>query len=766
MQAIPVVEDLSSQTKSLSRKRKRAHAKRGISITKHLDPQTDLLQKTLNSMTDALFILDARTPPKILECNEAASFIFGYDKAEMLGRTTDFLHVNRETLKEFQSLLFPAAEKGKLPFQLAEFRMKRKEGSVFPSEHSVMQLLNDKGERTGWVSIVRDITERKKAAEALRRSEEEFRSLMEDTLIGLCNVDLKGTVTFVNKRFEEVSGYSREEVLGKSGFKLGMFDSETLKLFAERMKSKLEGKPTRSFDTRFRCKDGKWIWVEVEGRVIKKWGIPVGFQITSRNMTERKQMEEEIRSLARFPLENPNPILRVGKDGVVLGANPASEALLRSWGIRVGGKAPKTWFDLVSKGFESQSPRSFDTELGDKVYLFTLVPVKDAGYVNVYGRDITDRKRMEDQYRTILGTTLDGFWRADASGHFLDVNDAYSHIIGYSRAELLTMRIQDVEAKESAEETAEHMRRIMATGSDRFETRHRRKDGQVIDVEVSVNWLPGNGGQLFVFLREITERKKMDDELRRHSEHLEELVEERTEKLKSAQETLLRSERLAAIGELAAMVGHDLRNPLTSIANAAYYLKTELSPSVDERAEEMLEVIAKEIEHSNKIVEDLLEYSSKLRLEPRETTPRSIVESAMALGKVPSNIQVTNLTSQEPRIMIDVENIKRVIVNLVRNAVDAMPNGGKVIITSRETKGEVSFSFTDTGTGMTKETMKRMWSPLFTTKPKGMGFGLAICKRIVEAHGGSIFAESTVGEGSTFTVTLPIKPVIGGGGDA
>lgn len=132
--------------------------------------QSEMLQKTFNSMSDAIFILDAGSlpgAPKILECNEAASSIFGYSKAEMLGKSTDFLHASKDSLREFQSQLYPAMGEGRRPFHLTEFRMKRKDGSVFPSEHFVAQFLNEKGERSGWVSIVRDITERKKTEEKL-----------------------------------------------------------------------------------------------------------------------------------------------------------------------------------------------------------------------------------------------------------------------------------------------------------------------------------------------------------------------------------------------------------------------------------------------------------------------------------------------------------------------------------------------------------------------------------------------------------------------
>jgi len=122
-------------------------------------------------------------------------------------------------------------------------------------------------------------------------------------------------------------------------------------------------------------------------------------------------------------------------------------------------------------------------------------------------RDITERKAREAEYMTILRTSIDGFWVADMQGRFLDVNDAYCRLIGYSRDELLNMSIRDVEAVERGKETAERILKISRVGYDRFESRHRRKDGQVVDIEVSVNYLPADGGRLFVFLRDITERK-------------------------------------------------------------------------------------------------------------------------------------------------------------------------------------------------------------------------------------------------------------------
>ncbi|MBW1985085.1 MAG: PAS domain S-box protein, partial [Deltaproteobacteria bacterium] len=135
----------------------------------------------------------------------------------------------------------------------------------------------------------------------------------------------------------------------------------------------------------------------------------------------------------------------------------------------------------------------------------------------------SERNQMELEYRTIVRTAIDGFWLVDMQGHFLDVNDAYCHLTGYSRDELLNMSIPDIEVNEKQDETATRIRKIKEVGQDRFETRHRGKDGTVVDVGISVNYLPTDGGRMSVFIRDITERKQAEEELRK-SEQLFRLI--------------------------------------------------------------------------------------------------------------------------------------------------------------------------------------------------------------------------------------------------
>lgn len=263
----------------------------------------------------------------------------------------------------------------------------------------------------------------------------------------------------------------------------------------------------------------------------------------------------------------------------------------------------------------------------------------------------------------------------------------------------------------------------------------------------------------------IDSLKQARMQLEQYTEQLEQRVEDRTRELRKSQGQLLKAQRFAVIGELAGMVGHDLRNPLTSIAGAEYYLKKRLVHQVDDKIKEMLELIEKNIVYSNKIINDLLDYSREIELELTPYSPSSVLKEALVLVDVPKNVQVIDLTENKLKIMIDVGKTKRAFVNIIKNSIEAMPKGGKLTIKSKRTGQYLEITFTDTGIGMSKKTLENLWTPLFTTKAKGMGFGLPICKRFIEAHGGSISIESIPGKGATTRVTFPIKPKMKEGGE-
>jgi len=256
---------------------------------------------------------------------------------------------------------------------------------------------------------------------------------------------------------------------------------------------------------------------------------------------------------------------------------------------------------------------------------------------------------------------------------------------------------------------------------------------------------------------ESMQRKALQDKLEQDANHLSVLVEERTKDLTEAQSRLVQSERLAAIGEMAGMVGHDLRNPLAAIKNASYYLRKKQGSIIGDNGEDMLNAIDRSVEHANSIVADLLDFSREIHLDLEEYSPKSLVNYVLLAMHIPSNIKITQKIQSEPTVWVDANKIERVFTNLVKNAFEAMPNGGTLEISSRQNGENVEFILADTGSGISEDIIGKIFTPLFTTKAQGMGFGLAICKRIVEAHGGKIGVESTLNKGTTFIISLPIE---------
>ena len=298
--------------------------------------------------------------------------------------------------------------------------------------------------------------------------------------------------------------------------------------------------------------------------------------------------------------------------------------------------------------------------------------------------------------------------------------------------------------------------------------RWKRKDGATVWIEQTNRLVYGEHGEIVAvegIARDITERMLMNNKIEEYAQCLEEKVAERTRKLEETQKKLLKSERFAAIGQLAEMVGHDLRNPLTSIMGSTYYLEKNLDKNANDKMREMLSLIRKNIAYSNKIVNDLLDYSREIVLELEEANPKTAVKEALATIKIPDNIRLVDRTKRHPRMQLDLQKMKRAFQNVIANAVDAMPEGGTLTIESKKTKHTVIFKFSDTGEGIPKDAMAKLWTPLFTTKAKGMGFGLPISKRMVEGHGGSVQIESVEGKGTTISITLPIVPKTEKGGE-
>lgn len=269
---------------------------------------------------------------------------------------------------------------------------------------------------------------------------------------------------------------------------------------------------------------------------------------------------------------------------------------------------------------------------------------------------------------------------------------------------------------------------------------------------------------------EITERKRAEEQLANYAEHLAVEVNERTRELRDAQDQLVRQEKLATLGQLAGSIGHELRNPLGVILNAVYFLKLA-QPDATDKVREYLSIIENEARASDKIVTDLLDFTRLKSLDREAVHVQEIIRETFERFPVPPTVDMDiQIPDDLPRVFVDSQQMVQVLRNLTVNACQAMtskmitnltslgiPSRGLLTITASLQDGGVLLSVRDTGVGIPPENLSKLFEPLFTTKTKGIGLGLAVSKKLIEANGGRIEVHSMAGEGSTFKVWLPLK---------
>jgi signal transduction histidine kinase len=248
----------------------------------------------------------------------------------------------------------------------------------------------------------------------------------------------------------------------------------------------------------------------------------------------------------------------------------------------------------------------------------------------------------------------------------------------------------------------------------------------------------------------------------RRRDHASALVEERTVALASAiaerelvQAELSRQENMAAIGRLAATVGHELRNPLAVVTNVLYLMKVGSKAGPSDPLHRHVATAEREISAATRIVSDLLDYAARRGpiLAPVEVS--DLVTEAFQVVPPPAGVEVVR--EGEPQVVeADRDQIRQALLNLITNAYDAMPRGGVLTVSTATAPGSVQITVTDTGTGMDEQTRDSIFTPFFTKKTRGIGLGLAVTKRVVEAHGGTVAVQTVPAAGSSFTLTLPV----------
>ena len=250
------------------------------------------------------------------------------------------------------------------------------------------------------------------------------------------------------------------------------------------------------------------------------------------------------------------------------------------------------------------------------------------------------------------------------------------------------------------------------------------------------------------------------DELHRLNRSLENRVEARTRELKSAQDELIKKERLAAIGQMASVVGHEIRNPLAVINNSTYFIKTKLSHAgdVNPKVEKHIAIIESEIKQANGIINEILGFARTKELNPTIKPLNTYMEDLIMSFPFPKHIEfVKKFTSENPIVNVDTDELTQAIRNLMRNGIEVMPEKGTLTMRTEIEGDFVRIDIQDSGTGIPKDVLDKIFAPFFTTKARGTGLGLAVVKKVIDRHNGRVEASSEVGKGTCFKLFLPLS---------
>lgn len=344
-------------------------------------------ENILSTIADSLILLDREG--NIVNLNKATLDLSGYKKDELEEKSVEIFF--RE--KDFKSTLLDKAIKKEAIINY-ELNFKTRTGDNIPVIFSSSTIIDEAGDVAGIVCIVKDITERKNSERKLRTME----SAIATSINAIALADLKGNLTFVNSSFLKMWGYEKDkEVLGQSVMKFWLKSDD-----AEKIVKNLFDKGTSIGELVGRRKDGSIFNVQLSANIVTdKSGKPFNMMASFVDITERKKAMEEIEELAKFPAENPNPVLRISNDGIILYHNYASESLLRQWHYKEGNPLQDRWLRFVLDALGDDDIKTVETEIGDKVISLTFAPIVEKGFVNVYGLDITKRKKAEEQLKEL-----------------------------------------------------------------------------------------------------------------------------------------------------------------------------------------------------------------------------------------------------------------------------------------------------------------------------------------------------------------------------
>ena len=678
----------------------------------------------------------------------------------------------------------------------AVYRFRHKDGSWRVFESLGRNLLHDLAVR-GVIVNSRDITDRKKMDEALRASEQRYRSLFKAMREGfalceiICGADGQPCdyrFLEVNAAFEKLLGVTRQETIGRTV--RGLFPQVEDFWIATYGNVALTGTPIR-FENYLQALRKHF---EVVAFSPKRGQFASIFQ----DVTDRKVVEERLHLQSTALEAAANSIVITDRQGSILWANPAFTRLTGYTAEEVIGKNPRL---LQSGEHEPEFYRSlWKTVTSGQTWQgnilnrrkdgslyhedMTITPVRNNGgeitHFIAIKQDVTRRKQAEtalreseEMFRSLSASSPFGILLTDTDGHCTYVNPRCREILGCSLMESQNDGWTNCVHPDDRDATLRQWREYVKTGTEEYshEFRVQRRDNSVRLVHLRSVPLRSNQGHTMGFvgsLQDITDRQRAEDELRESKRNLENALEE----LKAAQQQVIQQERLRALGTMASGIAHDFNNALAAILGFSELLVSRPENLVDkDKTLRYLQMINTAAQDAGNVVNRLREFYrqreegevfapielNKLALQAVSLTQPKWKNQTEAAGIA---VRVVTDLGEIGPVLGHAPDLREVLTNLIFNAVDAMPRGGTITLRTRQSGPRVVLEVSDTGLGMTEEVRRRCLEPFFTTKgERGTGLGLSMVYGVLQRHQGTIDIQTALGRGTTFTLTLPAVTV-------
>jgi PAS domain S-box-containing protein len=700
--------------------------------------------RTLAEKLPTMVFIDQKD--KVVYANKKCEEDMGYSREEL--SSPDFKFASLISPKSIQDVRMALAktvnEKVSSPLEIL---LITKEGKTLNAILNSV-LINYKGEKA-ILGIVTDITEQKKNENEFRDSLKKFQDLTETTSDFVWETDSQGRYTYCSSQMEILWGFKPEEMIGKTPFDV-MPPEDREKAIEYFGKIANSPKPFKMESSAYH-KQGHLVYLETSGvPFFDGQGVLLGFRGISRDITERKKAEQEIKSLAKFPTENPLPIFRVFKNGTLLYTNPAAEKLLDHLEIRVGEAMPEQWQKTVLKALESKCRLKLEKEVNGRLFSFSVTPIVSEGYVNFYGSDITERKQTEEdlrvseqRYRSLFEGVSGGVVSQDQNGVIIDANNVACELLGLTRDQMCGRTSFDPKWHAIKEDGSpfpgnEHPSMVALQSGKPVKNVVM---GVFHPIEDAYRWIQINAeprrdpetgqvnGVVTTFL-DITHHKKIEERLKESQTKLEVL-----------------NEKLHVNGSLAR---HDVGNKIMAAKSNLYLLKKQIgdNPKLTKYVDNVETALAS----SDRIFEFSRLYekvgSEKLVKQNVFDCFNQAVALMVNLGKVDVINQCQGL-----EVVAD-SLLNQLFYNFIDNSLKHGEKVTQIHLHYTREGDELKLFYEENGVGVPLANKAKLFDAGFTTG-KGSGLGLYLTKKIIDVYGWTITETGEVGKGVCFVISIP-----------